>query len=53
LNKNAQEKVIDTNRFSEIMGNCTSGKEVISGVNIPDLKSLKVKGMTAMIIELK
>ena len=53
LNKNAQEKTIDTSRFKEIMGNCTSGKEVISGINITDLKNLKVPAMSAMIIELK
>lgn len=53
LNKNTQEKSIDTSRFSEIMGNCTSGKEVISGTNITDLKNLKVPAMSAMIIELK
>jgi glycosidase len=53
LNKNMQEKAIDTSRFTEIMGNCTSGKEIISGANIPDIKSLKVLGMSAMIIELK
>ena len=53
LNKNVQEKAIDTSRFNEVMGNCTSGKDVISGMNIPEIKSLKVNGMTAMIIELK
>lgn len=53
MNKNSQEKTIETNRFSEIMGNCTSGKEVISGTTISDLKNLKVPAMTAMIIELK
>ena len=53
MNKNSQEKTIDTNRFSEIMGNCTSGKEVISGTTITDLKNLKVPAMSAMIIELK
>ena len=53
LNKNVQEKTIDTNRFSEIMVNCTSGKEVISGTTITDLKNLKVPAMSAMIIELK
>jgi len=53
LNKNAQEKTIETNRFSEIFGNCTSGKEVISGMNISDLKNLKVPARSAMIIELK
>jgi len=53
LNKNAQEKSLDTSRFSEVMNNCTSGKEIISGTTISDLKTLKIAGMSAMIIELK
>jgi glycosidase len=53
LNKNAQEKTIDTNRFSEIMGHCTSGKDVISGVTIQDLKNLKAPAKSVLIIELK
>ena len=53
LNKNAQEKSINTSRFAEVMGNCTSGKEVISGANIFDVKNLKVPALSAMIIELK
>ncbi|HAQ19203.1 MAG TPA: alpha-amlyase [Prolixibacteraceae bacterium] len=53
LNKNTQEKTIDTDRFSEVMANCTSGKEIISGTTIADLKNLKVPAMSAMIIELK
>jgi len=52
LNKNTHEKNLDNSRFSEIMGNCTSGKEIISGTIIPNLKSLKVPAMSAMIIEL-
>lgn len=53
LNKNQEAKTLDTTRFSEVMANCTSGKEVISGTTISDLKNLKVPAMTAMIIELK
>jgi len=53
LNKNAQEKIIDTSRFNEIMANCTSGKEIVSETAITDLKNLKVPGMSAVIIELK
>ncbi|MDP2889365.1 MAG: glycoside hydrolase family 13 protein [Bacteroidota bacterium] len=53
MNKNSQEKTIETSRFSEIMGNCTSGKEVISETRFSDLKNLKVPAMSAMIIELK
>ena len=53
LNKNTQDKTIDTSRFSEIMANCISGKEIISGANIAELKNLKVPALAAMIIELK
>ncbi|MDP2114800.1 MAG: alpha-amylase family glycosyl hydrolase, partial [Bacteroidota bacterium] len=31
LNKNTSEKSLNTSRFSEVMDNCTSGKEIISG----------------------
>jgi glycosidase len=53
LNKNKEEKTLETARFSEIMKNCTSGHEVISGATVSDLKNLKVPAMAAMIIELK
>ena len=53
LNKNKEEKTIATDRFSEAMGNRSSGREVISGMNITDLKNLKVPGQSAMVIELK
>jgi len=53
LNKNTSEKSLDTIRFSEVMENCTSGKEIISGTTIADLKTLKVPASSAMIIELK
>lgn len=53
LNKNKETKGLETARFNEIMGNCTSGKEIISGTTITDLKNLNVPGMTALIIELK
>lgn len=53
LNKNQEAKALDTARFSEVMANCTSGKEIISGKNLTDLKTLNVPAMSAMIIELK
>lgn len=53
LNKNNSEKTIDTGRFNEVMANCTSGKEIISGETITGLKNLKVPAMSAMISELK
>ena len=53
LNKNKETKALDTARFCEVMAACTSGKEIISGKNITDLKTLNVPAMSAMIIELK
>jgi len=53
LSKNKEQKTLDTSRFAEMLKNCTSGKDVISGMNISDLKSLVVPAMSAMIIELK
>jgi len=53
LNKNQEAKTLDTTRFGEVMAACTSGKEIISGKNITDLKTLNVPAMSAMIIELK
>ncbi len=53
LNKNQEAKALDTARFSEVMANCTSGKEIISGKPLTDLKTVNVPAMSAMIIELK
>jgi glycosidase len=53
LNKNASEKNLDTSRFSEVMEACTSGKEIISGKTIANLKNLQVPAMSVLIIELK
>lgn len=53
LNKNSEPRSLDTSRFSEIMGSCTSGTEIISGKTITNLKNLEVPAMEAMIIELK
>jgi glycosidase len=52
LNKSDQEKDLDTSRFHEVIGNSASGKEVISGENLSNLKNLKVAAKTALIIEL-
>jgi glycosidase len=53
LNKNNQDKTIDTDRFNEVMSNCTSGEDIISGKKISDLKKIDVPASSAMIIELK
>jgi glycosidase len=53
LNKNIEEKTFPTERFSEIMENYSSGKEIITSTTIPDLSEIKVPAKAAMIIELK
>ena len=52
LNNNDSAQTLQTGRFSEIMGKCTSGKEVISGKTYTDLSSLEVPAKSALIIEL-
>ncbi len=52
LNNNESAQTLKTDRFSEAMGNYTSGKEVISGKTYTDLKSLEVPAKSALILEL-
>jgi glycosidase len=52
LNNNDSAQTLKTDRFSEMMGNYTSGKEVISGKTYTDLKSLEVPAKSALILEL-
>jgi len=53
LNKNQEEKSLSTERFSEIMGGYSSGKEIITSETISDLSEIKIPAKAAMIIELK
>lgn len=53
LNKNNTEKQLKTKRFSEIISNYSSGKEVVSGVEIDDLSEISIPARTALIVELK
>lgn len=53
LNKNKTETDLATARFAEVMGNSSSGKDVISGEELGDIKTIKVPALSAMIIELK
>lgn len=52
-NHDSEPRKIDTSRFAEIMGNSTSGYEVISGKNINNLTSVEIAPKSAMVIELK
>ncbi len=42
LNKNSSEQVVSTDRFSEIMKGCKSGKEIISGKEISDITEITI-----------
>lgn len=52
LNFSDNERTITTERFSEIVKGCRSGKEIISGKNISDLTRLTIPALTSLIIEL-
>ncbi len=52
LNRSPEEKTLQTGRFSEIMGEYTSGVDVVSSANFTDLSEIKVPGKTALILEL-
>ncbi|WP_372775880.1 alpha-amylase family glycosyl hydrolase, partial [Mangrovibacterium sp.] len=53
LNKNSEDQVIATDRFSEVMHGCTKGKEVISSKQLTNLSSISIPAESAMIIELE
>lgn len=52
LNKNMQEKQLNTDRFSEVMGSFTKGEDIISTKDLTDLSTIAVPAESAMIIEL-
>jgi len=51
-NSEKETRTITSDRYSESINGFTHGKEVISGTEISDLKSIKISPKTAMIIEL-
>lgn len=53
LNKNTTATKLDTERFKEIIGKFTRGKEIINNQEISDLSSINLPPESAMIIELK
>ncbi|MEZ5105473.1 MAG: glycoside hydrolase family 13 protein [Draconibacterium sp.] len=52
LNKSTSEQTISTQRFSEMIGDCKTGKEIISGKKIQDISKFKIEPKSAMIIEM-
>ncbi|GAB1451589.1 glycoside hydrolase family 13 protein [Draconibacterium sp.] len=53
LNKTTTEKTVSTNRFSEIMDGCKSGREIISDKRVEDISEIKIPAKTAIIVELQ
>jgi len=53
LNKNREEKMLSTERFSEILKGYSTGKEIITSKTISDLSEIKVPAIATMIIELE
>ncbi|MGY2130669.1 glycoside hydrolase family 13 protein [Hymenobacter sp. HD11105] len=53
MNANKQDKTVDGGRFTERMTGFTSATNVVSGATIPDLKTLRIPGQTAWVLELK
>jgi neopullulanase len=53
LNGNTTERDLNTARFRENIGASTSGRDIISGSDIADLKTIKVAPQAAMVIELR
>ena len=53
INKNKQAKTLVTERFSEIIGGFSSGREIINSYELTDISEIQVPAKSAMIIELK
>jgi len=53
LNKNKEKVSLDLNRYSEMIPNEISGKDIISNKNISVKETLEIGAKTAMVLELK
>ena len=52
LNGTSSDKQLETARFREVIGDSTSGKDVISGKEIPIASSLTIPARGVYILEL-
>ncbi|SNR49948.1 glycoside hydrolase family 13 protein [Hymenobacter mucosus] len=53
MNSSKDEKTVDGARFAERLTGFSTGTEVVSGAAISDLKTFKVPGWSALVVELK
>lgn len=52
LNKNKQDIELDLTRFKEIIANDKKGKNVLTGESVDLTKTLKLKAMTSVVIDI-
>jgi len=53
LNKSDQPAIVDTERFRELTGICSTGKDVLSGRSFDLTEPLEIPGVTGLILELE
>lgn len=53
LNKNSEKVTLDMNRYSEMIPNAFSAKEIISGKEVQVQNTFEIPGKTAMILEIR
>jgi len=53
MNNGEDQKIVETAKYSEILGKFHSGREVISGSPLNDLTKLTMPGKSVMVIDLK
>ncbi|KAA9333094.1 glycoside hydrolase family 13 protein [Hymenobacter busanensis] len=53
MNTNKDEKTVDTARMAERLSGYTAATDVVTGATLTDLKSVKIPGRTAWVLELK
>ncbi|MBC8083607.1 MAG: glycoside hydrolase family 13 protein [Hymenobacter sp.] len=53
MNAGKEEKTVDLARFAERLTGFTSGVEITTGAAVPDLRTLRLPGRTAWVVELK
>ncbi len=51
-NNNTESKIVDCSKYEEILKDYKTGKEIITGMQLVDLKTITIPAKSAMIIEL-
>lgn len=51
-NNDNEPKTVETARYNEILSKYTAGKDIMTGLSIPDLKKINIPAKSALVIEL-